>query len=77
VPDLTASRIIENYIRPRVNNDQLFEAIKSYYEQSQKAIDESKIDTIRHRIEQGGENSDVIFILALILGFITGKIISI
>jgi uncharacterized membrane protein YgcG len=77
IPDLTASRIIENSVRPLVNNGQLFEAVKAYYVESQKAIDTSKIDTLRHRIEQGGESSDFIFILAVILGFITGKIISV
>jgi uncharacterized protein len=77
LPDLKASQIIENALRPLVDNGQLFEAIKAYYAESQRAIDNSAIDNIRHHMKQGGENSDFMVILALILGFITGKIISI
>jgi uncharacterized membrane protein YgcG len=67
IPDLKASQIIEKSIRPLVNNGQLFEAIKAYYVESQKAIDKSTIDNIWHRIEQGGDSSEIIIIFAFLL----------
>jgi uncharacterized protein len=67
IPDLKANRIIENSIRPLVNKGQLFDAIKAYYVESQKAIDGSVIDSIRHRIETGGESSEGIIIFAFLL----------
>jgi uncharacterized membrane protein YgcG len=75
IPDLKASQIIEKSIRPLVNEGQLFEAIKAFYVESQKAIDESVIDSIWHRMEQGGESSEIILIIAFLLGWITGAII--
>jgi uncharacterized membrane protein YgcG len=44
IPDLKANQIIENFIHPLVNEGQLFEAIKAYYVESQKAIDGSEIN---------------------------------
>jgi hypothetical protein len=64
---LKASQIIENVIRPLVNEGKLFEAIKAYYVESQKAIDASVIDSIWHRIEEGGESSEIILVISFIL----------
>ncbi|MDR2190176.1 MAG: hypothetical protein LBP53_03115 [Candidatus Peribacteria bacterium] len=77
IPDLKASQIIEHSIRPFLNEGNLFAAIQAYYVESQKAIDGSVIDSIWHRIEQGGESSDIVLVVAFILGWITGKIVSI
>ncbi|MDR2415357.1 MAG: hypothetical protein LBD75_01790 [Candidatus Peribacteria bacterium] len=67
IPDLKASQIIEQTIRPLVNEGQLFEAIKAYYIESQQAIDASVIDNLWHRIQQGGESSEVLLFFALLL----------
>ena len=67
IPDLKASRIIENSIRPLVDKGQLFEAIKVFYVESQKAIDGSVIDAVRHRMVQGGKSSDFMVMLAFFL----------
>ncbi|MDR3168502.1 MAG: hypothetical protein LBU27_01745 [Candidatus Peribacteria bacterium] len=67
IPDLKASQIIEDSVRPLVNEGKLFEAIKAYYVESQKAIDESVVDSIWHRIEAGGESSEIILIIAFVL----------
>jgi uncharacterized membrane protein YgcG len=67
IPDLKASQIIENSIRPLINDEQLFEAIKAYYVESQKAIDNSVIDSIWHRVKQGGESSEAILMIAFVL----------
>ena len=80
IPDLKASQIIEKSIRPLVNEGQLFEAIKTYYIEGQKAIDGSKIDTSRqekaenflYHLEKGWEASDFIILVAFILGLLTG-----
>jgi uncharacterized membrane protein YgcG len=72
IPDLKASQIIENSIRPHVNDDQLFEAVKAFYIESQKAIDGSLIDDLQNIFQTNTEFSMIFWnIIFGILGIIT------
>jgi uncharacterized membrane protein YgcG len=54
---LKASQIIENAIRPHVNDGQLFEAVKAFYVESQKTIDGSLIDDLQNLFRTNTEFS--------------------
>jgi uncharacterized protein len=68
MPDLLTSRIIEEDIRPLVNNWDFSGAVHAFYERSIRAIDTNEYQTIPSSTSQN--NSENLWIIGLILWFI-------
>ncbi|GHW02891.1 hypothetical protein AGMMS50249_6770 [candidate division SR1 bacterium] len=69
MPDLKASKIIEESVRPLVDEGEIFEAVKAFYEESIFAIDNPMDE------QTPGDSRDIIIFIALAIGIIIGSIV--
>ena len=77
IPDILASQIIEEVIRPEVNNDNFYEAVKKFYEKLPKYLDaQAKKETLGSGISLAFGCCIFYLAISIIISIISSIVIS-
>lgn len=75
LPDALVKRIIENDIRPLVNNGDFVGAVRIFYEKCSQAIENDEASSIKNDVFSVEKDSELYWIFGIILWFILASLI--